>query len=83
MAWHLELVMRGIIKRLIITAPPRTLKSLMSSVAFPAYVLGHNPGARIIGISHSTDLQIRFGNDFRKIVEKRTLSATLSSNGAF
>jgi hypothetical protein len=56
MAWHLELVLRGIIKRLIIMAPPRTLKSLMASVAFPAYLLGRNPGARIIGISHSSDL---------------------------
>ena len=29
MAYHLELVLRGVIKRLIIVAPPRTLKSLM------------------------------------------------------
>jgi len=61
-------------------APPRTLKSLMASVAFPAYLLGRNPGARIIGISHSSDLQIGFGNhDCRE----RTLSASLSSNEAF
>ena len=38
MAWYLELVSRGLIRRLIITAPPRTLKSLMASVALPAYV---------------------------------------------
>jgi hypothetical protein len=36
MAYHLELVRRGVIKRLIIAAPPRTLKSFMASVAFPA-----------------------------------------------
>ena len=69
MAWHLELVLRGIITRLIIMAPPRTLKSLMASVAYPAYLLGRNPGERIIGISHGSDLQIRFSNDFRTIVE--------------
>jgi predicted phage terminase large subunit-like protein len=69
MAWHLELVLRGIITRLIIMAPPRTLKSLMASVAYPAYRLGCNPGERIIGISHGSDLQIRFSNDFRTIVE--------------
>jgi len=69
MAWHLELVLRGIITRLIIMAPPRTLKSLMASVAYPAYRLGRNPGERIIGISHGSDLQIRFSNDFRTIVE--------------
>ena len=69
MAWYLELVLQGLIRRLIITAPPRTLKSLMASVALPAYVLGRNPGERIIGISHSSDLQISFSNDFRRIVE--------------
>jgi hypothetical protein len=68
-AWYLELVLRGNIRRLIITAPPRTLKSLMVSVALPAYLIGRNPGQRILGISHSSDLQIRFSNDFRRIVE--------------
>jgi predicted phage terminase large subunit-like protein len=68
-AWYLELVLQGYVRRLIITAPPRTLKSLMVSVAFPAYCMGRNPGKRIIGISHSADLQIKFSNDFRRIVE--------------
>jgi hypothetical protein len=39
----------------------------MVSVPFPAYCMGRNPG--IIGISHSADLQIKFSNDFRRIVE--------------
>ena len=68
-AWHLELVAQGLIKRLIIAAPPRTLKSLMTSVALPAYLWARNPGERIIGISHSSDLQISLSNDFRRIVE--------------
>jgi predicted phage terminase large subunit-like protein len=68
-AYYLELVRRGVIKRLIILAPPRLLKSLMASVAFPAWVLGHDPTARIIGISHGSDLQIKFNNEFRRLVE--------------
>jgi predicted phage terminase large subunit-like protein len=68
-AYYLELVRRGVIKRLIIVAPPRTLKSLMASVAFPAWVLGHDPTARIIGISHGSDLQIKFNNELRRLVE--------------
>jgi predicted phage terminase large subunit-like protein len=68
MAYHLELVQRGVIKRLIIAAPPRTLKSFMASVAFPAYVLGRNPTARLIGISHGVDLQIKFNNDRRAVI---------------
>jgi len=69
MAYHLELVLRGLIKRLIIVAPPRTLKSLMASVAFPAFVLGRNPAKRVIGISHGSDLQIKFSNDCRTVVD--------------
>ena len=70
-AYHLELVRCGVIKRLIIAAPPRTLKSLMGSVAFPAYLLGRNPAARIIGISHSSDLQIKFSNDCRAVIDSQ------------
>jgi len=36
MAWHLKQCMRGTIKRLLITLPPRYLKSICASVAFPA-----------------------------------------------
>jgi hypothetical protein len=74
-AWYLELVLQGFVRRLIITAPPRTLKSLMVSVAFPAYSMGRNPGERIIGISHSSDLQIGFNNDFRRVVESADYQA--------
>lgn len=69
MAYHLELVLRGEITRLIIAAPPRTLKSLMASVALPAYMLGRNSANRMIGISYGADLQIKLSNDFRTVVE--------------
>src|ERR1700684_2599682 len=52
MAHHLEVVRLGKIKRLIINVPPRTLKSLTSSVAFPAFVLGHDPTKRLIVVSY-------------------------------
>ena len=68
MAYHLEKLLCGVIKRLIIAAPPRTLKSLMASVAFPVYALGRNPMTRIIGISHSSGLQIKFSNDCRALI---------------
>ncbi len=69
MAYHLELVLRGSIQRLIILAPPRMLKSLMASVAFPAFMLGRDPTKRVIGISHSSDLQINFSNQCRAIID--------------
>ena len=67
-AFYLELVRLGNIKRLIITVPPRSLKSIMSSVAFPAYVLGHDPTKRLIVVSYGADLAIKHGNDFRAVV---------------
>jgi predicted phage terminase large subunit-like protein len=56
MAYHLELCRLGKIKRLIITLPPRSGKSIIASVAFPAFVLGHDPTRRIICASYAQDL---------------------------
>src|ERR1700751_5753181 len=68
-AWQLERVRRGEIRRLIINMPPRSLKSIMASVAFPAYVLGLEPSRRIICVSYSGDLAKKHSNDFRAILE--------------
>jgi len=74
--WHLEAIPyqlgrlhRGEIKRLIINMPPRSLKSLTASVAFPAFVLGHDPARRIICVSYSGDLAKKHANDFRAVLE--------------
>ena len=52
--WHInamtyaaELVIDGKIKRLITTVPPRHLKSIIFSVALPAFLLGLDPTRRI------------------------------------
>jgi hypothetical protein len=47
------MVMRGENRRLIITIPPRHLKSICTSVALPAFILGHDPTRRIICVSYS------------------------------
>jgi predicted phage terminase large subunit-like protein len=67
-AYYLEQVWLGRIKRLIITLPPRSLKSIMCSVAFPAFVLGHDPSKRLVVASYSADLAIKHGNDFRTVI---------------
>jgi predicted phage terminase large subunit-like protein len=78
MNWHihaiiycLEQVRLGNIKRLIINMPPRSLKSMISSVAYPAFVLGHEPTKRIIVVTYGTELSTKFANDFRLIVTSR------------
>jgi predicted phage terminase large subunit-like protein len=70
-AYHLELVRLGVIRRLIINAPPRHLKSLVTSVAFPAFVLGHDPTKRLIVASYSSDLAVKLANDCRVVMNSR------------
>ena len=68
MAYHLEQVRRGRIKRLIINLPPRYLKSVVTSVAFPAFVLGHDPTKRLIVASYGSELAVKLANDCRTVI---------------
>ena len=70
MAHQLEQCRGGVNTRLIITVPPRHLKSQMASVAFPAFVLGHDPTQRIICLSYSQDLSLKHARDFRNLVNE-------------
>ena len=58
MNWHLRVVAArlaavrlGHTRRLMINLPPRHLKSLLASIAFPAWVLGHEPSAEILCVT--------------------------------
>ena len=68
LAFELDEVRQGRSKRLAINMPPRYGKSLFASVAFPAFLLGHDPTKRIVVISYSMDLAIKLANDFRAII---------------
>ena len=68
-AYQLERVRRGETRRLIITLPPRNLKSISASVAFPAFVLGHDPSARIVCASYAQDLTAKHARDCRIVME--------------
>jgi hypothetical protein len=68
MAYHLEQVRLGKIKRLIINVPPRSLKSITSSVALSAWILGHDPSEQIVAVSYGSELAIKLANDFRAII---------------
>src|SRR6266550_2760986 len=78
MNWHLEViaaklaaVREGKIRRLIINLPPRHLKSLMASTAFPAWCLGHDPSAQILCVSYAQDLADKLARDCRSIMMSR------------
>jgi len=55
-ASKLEACRRGQIKRLIINLPPRTLKSHIVSVVFPAWLFGHDPTQQVLCASYGQDL---------------------------
>jgi predicted phage terminase large subunit-like protein len=67
-AAKLEACRTGKIKRLIINLPPRNLKSLCASIAFPAWFLGHNPTGQVICASYGQDLSDKFARDCRTIM---------------
>jgi predicted phage terminase large subunit-like protein len=75
MSWHIEIIAAkltalrgGKIRRLIINLPPRHLKSLLASIAFPAWCLGHDPSAQILCVSYAQDLADKLSRDCRHIV---------------
>ena len=56
-------------RRLLINQPPRSLKSITASVAFPAWQLGRDPTRRIIVVSYSNELSAELHRQFRMVVE--------------
>ncbi|WP_409644788.1 phage terminase large subunit [Sphingorhabdus sp.] len=74
--WHilaiarqLDRVEKGEIMRLIITMPPRTMKSFLGSVCFPAWILGKNPSAKIICASYAQALSNEFAFEMRRLMQ--------------
>ena len=53
----------------IFNLPPRHTKSIIFSVAFVAWMLGHNPTLRFICISYSEDLAAKFSRMTRTLME--------------
>jgi len=89
--WHIEVMaaklrdcMLGRTRRLIINIPPRYMKSLTGSVAFPAWLLGHKPAAQIITVSYAQDLANKHAHDCRAVVEsdwyRRAFQTRLSAS---
>jgi hypothetical protein len=78
-ASKLEACRRGEIRRLIIKLPPRNLKSLGASIAFPAFLLGHNPAEQIICVSYGQDLADKLARDTRNLMYSSWYRALFST----
>ena len=75
MNWHhlaiaefLRQMLAGEIKRGIVNSCPRSLKSTIISVAWVAFVLGHDPTKFFVVASHNMELATELSFMFRKIV---------------
>ncbi|WP_303829408.1 hypothetical protein [Asticcacaulis taihuensis] len=75
--WHLqhiahklEAVRQGHSTRLIINVPPRSGKSILASVAWPLFVIGHEPTTEFLAISHTAPLARDFSLMRGTIVEQ-------------
>ncbi len=73
--WHVEAIayqltrlLGGEERQLVITQPPRTLKSICTSVAFVAWALGNNPTLNFVCVSYSQDLALDLARKFRKLI---------------
>ena len=73
--WYLELlaarledVRSGRCKRLIINISPRHLKSFAVSVVFPAFILGHDPGKKILSVTYAQDLSDNLARKSRTLM---------------
>lgn len=74
--WHvdvicaeLEAMLRGESNRLIVNIPPRYMKSIICSVAFPAFILGHYPRESIVCVSYADKLSKKLAMDCRRVME--------------
>ena len=68
-AYQLERVRDGTCRRLLVTMPPRNLKSIMISVAWVAWQLGQDPSLNFVCVSYSNELSAKHARDCRAIMQ--------------
>jgi len=97
--WHHDVICDALFdchtgqeKRLIINVPPRSLKSFICNIAWPAWLMGKNPRIKIISISYAQELSGKFSRDQRQLMSskwykdifpKTILSKKKASEGEF
>ncbi|WP_267389245.1 phage terminase large subunit [Sphingomonas sp. GC_Shp_3] len=74
--WHLDAIAHeltrvrdGSCRRLLVTLPPRNLKSIMISVAWVAWCLGRDPRLNFVCVSYSSELAAKHARDCRSIMQ--------------
>jgi len=74
--WHIDAICEylqacenGEIRNLVINIPPRCMKTITVSVAWSAWLLGHNPARQIIAASYSQNLALKDNINVRMVLE--------------
>ncbi len=65
----------GNIRNIIINMPPRMMKSLSASVAYPAWILGKAPQTKIMCVSYSEDLARDLSMKTQKLMQSKPYQA--------
>src|SRR5215470_4721000 len=80
--WHVDAIVHQLMRvhasecrRLLINQPPRSLKSICVSVAYVAWLLGHDPTRRVIVASYSGDFAAELHRQFRMVVSSEWYAA--------
>ncbi|MBL8648948.1 MAG: phage terminase large subunit [Sphingopyxis sp.] len=91
-AYELDRIDRGENQRLLVTLPPRNLKSIAISVAWVAWMLGRDPRRNFVCISYSNELSGKLARDclaimqsgwYRSMFPRTILSPKRSASGDF
>jgi predicted phage terminase large subunit-like protein len=97
--WHLDAIAHaldgvtaGNSRRLLVTMPPRNLKSITISIAWVAWMLGRNPRQNFVCVSYSNELSAKLARDclalmqhgwYRELFPGTLISGKRSASGDF
>jgi predicted phage terminase large subunit-like protein len=80
--WHVDAIAHQLMRvrsgesrRLLINQPPRSLKSICVSVAYVAWLLGHDPTRHVIVASYSGDFAAELHRQFRMVIASEWYAA--------
>src|SRR5207244_3760871 len=80
---HLQAVTRGLIRKLVISLPPNTLKSFIVSVCWPAWQWASDPSVRFLVAANDGPLATRDALAMRTLVESEWYTEHYRSAGSF
>jgi predicted phage terminase large subunit-like protein len=89
-ARHHQLICEGVdalvnddLDVLVVMSPPASAKSSYISIAAPAYIIGRDPGARIISVSRAAELAADFGGRVKGVIESSEYQRDTSTRIAY